>query len=288
MFITNGKSLFGNTGLIISLLILIVLVYFSYNKCYVNNNEGFDITLAASSTPATPATPTSQPPKSVRIKVSGSSLMVNFTIDISNQLPKSFIIVLAQYDINKNNTGNNKFYLSNETILNPDLAQNSTINESDTSQVDAPQTNVCTIVNGIPVCQYAFSNLDVKDKSGNFYYYKLGVSAIYNNSNSVYVTPYNISNSNKMFTLGTSIDTQNNNQSTFNQNPISANTYSDTISTADGQYELIKSQLGNYPDNLLIASQTTNDSTLSDLVDKSMAQALLNINVSTNTPTTSN
>ena len=40
MFITNGKSLFGNTGLIISLLILIVLAYFSYNKCYVNNNEG--------------------------------------------------------------------------------------------------------------------------------------------------------------------------------------------------------------------------------------------------------
>ena len=307
MFITNGKSLFGNTGLIISLLILIVLVYFSYNKCYINNNEGFvcnngidSVTGSActnvtpnnsttSSTPETPSTPTSQPPKSVRIKVSGSSLMVNFTIDISNQLPKSFIIVLAQYDVNKNNTGNNKFYLSNETILNPDLAQNSTINESDTSQVDAPQTSVCTIVNGTPVCQYAFSNLDVKDKSGNFYYYKLGVSAIYNNSNSVYVTPYNISNSNKMFTLGTSIDTQNNNnQSTFNQNSISANTYSDTISTADGQYELIKSQLGNYPDNLLIASQTTNDSTLSDLVDKSMAQALLNINVSTNTPTTSN
>jgi hypothetical protein len=28
MFITNGKSLFGNIGLIISLLILIILIYF--------------------------------------------------------------------------------------------------------------------------------------------------------------------------------------------------------------------------------------------------------------------
>ena len=72
------------------------------------------------------------------------------------------------------------------------------------------------------------------------------------------------------------------------KSPISANTYGDTISTADGQYELIKSQLGNYPDNLLLDSQTINKGTLSDIVDKSMAQALLNINVSTNTPTTSN
>ena len=45
--------------------------------------------------------------------------------------------------------------------------------------------------------------------------------------------------------------------------------------------------MGNYPDNLLIASQTTNDSTLSDLVDKSMAQALLKINVSAKSQTNS-
>ena len=280
MFITNGKSLFGNTGLIISLLILIILVYFSYNKCYINNSEGFDCNIVGDPEyPCPTLTPSNMTsPKSVRIKVSGGSVIVNFTIDISNQVPKSFIVVLAQYDINKNNTGNNKFYLSNESILNPILIPNSTINQSST-QVIAPQTNLCTIVNGLPVCQYTFSNLDIKDKSGNFYYYKIGVSAIYSNGNSLYVTPYNISNANKMFTLSSSVDTQNQ-QGTSTQSPISANTYSDTISTADGQYELIKSQLGNYPDNLLLASQTTTDSSLSDLVDKSMAQALLNINVS--------
>ena len=61
----------------------------------------------------------------------------------------------------------------------------------------------------------------------------------------------------------------------------SAIAYNSTISTADGQYELIKSQLGNYPDNLLLDSQTVNNGTLADLVDKSMAQAIINVNVST-------
>ena len=286
MFITNGKSLFGNTGLIISLLILIVLVYFSYNKCYLNNIDGFNCNVPTDSDyPCTTLanTPLNTPsPQSVRIKISGNSLAVNFTIDISKNTPKSFIVVLAQYDINKNNTGNNKFYLSNETILNPNLSSSPTINQSST-QIPM-QKNLCSIVNGIAQCQYTFLNLDIKDNNNNLYYYKLGVSAIYNNTNSPYVTPYNINNTNKMFTLGNSIDTQNQKDNCM-QPQISANTYSDTISTADGQYELIKSQLGNYPDNLLLESQTTNDGSLSDLIDKSMAQALLYVNVSTNLPT---
>ena len=52
-----------------------------------------------------------------------------------------------------------------------------------------------------------------------------------------------------------------------------------TISTADGKYELIKSQLGNYPDNLLLDSQTVNDTSLNDLLDKTMAQGIINLNV---------
>jgi len=293
MFITNGKSLFGNTGLIISLLILIVLVYFSYNKCYVNNIDGFGVPTISLPNPeptSNQSNNTLQAPQNVRIKLSGGSIIVNFTINISNQIPTSFIIVLAQYDINKNNTGNNKFYLSNESVINSNssaiIRQMSSVQSSNTP---IPQTNLCTIVNGVPVCQYVFSNLDIKDSSNNLYYYKLGVSAIYSNGNSLYVTPYNITNSNKMFTLDMSVDNQNiNKQSNGTPVSISANTYSDTISSADGQYELIKSQLGNYPDNLLLTSQTTTDTTLSDLVDKSMAQALLNINVSTNTPTIEN
>jgi hypothetical protein len=288
MFITNGKSLFGNTGLIISLLILIILVYFSYNKCYVNNIDGFVCLDPTSKDPNCVQVPA---PQSVRIKVSRASVTVNFTIDISNQTPISFIVVLAQYDSDKNNTGNNKFYLSNETVLNPSLASNPTAqSNTNTNKPSKLQSNLCSIVNGKPLCQYVFSNLDVRDLAGNLYYYKIGVSSLYNNNiNSNYVMPYNISNSNKMFTLNESIDGQNlNGDRTCNktQNQISANTYNETISTADGKYELIKSQLGHYPDNLLLDSQTTTIGTLTDLVDKSMAQALLTVNVSVPKSTT--
>ena len=276
MFITNGKSLFGNIGLIISLLILIILVYMSYNKCYVSNIEQFEITKPN----------TLQPPQNLSIKIKGGNVLVNFSIDNTANyiLPDSFIIVLAQYDSNKNNTGNNKIFLSNEYILNT--------NVQSTSSTGGPQTNLCAIANGKPVCQHTYSNLDVRDISGNLFYYKIGVAALYNNVNSLYVTPYNVLNSDKLFTLDSSTETQNkqfadylNYKNGIIDNPInansSANLYSSTISTADGKYELIKSQLGNYPDNLLIDSQTVDNGTLADLVDKSMAQAIINVNVST-------
>jgi len=256
MFIYNGKSLFGNTGLFISILILIILVYFSYNKCYIANSsiETF--------------APTFLPPTNVRINISNSNIIVNFSIDNSttNELPTSFIIVLAQYDINKINTGNNNFYLSNETILNPGLTTNTSI-----------LNHTCFISDGVPVCQYIFNNVDVYDSNNNMYYYKVGVSAIYKNGDSPYVTPYNINNSDTMFTLTASLNNQNVTIPTQPIQTISSN----TISTPDGKYELIKSQLGNYPDNLFLDSQTVNNNSLSDLVDKSMAQALLNVNIYT-------
>jgi hypothetical protein len=265
MFINNGKSLFGNTGLIISILVLIILVYFSYNKCYTNNtynnNNVIDTFFAASLLP----------PIDLRISISNNNIIVNYSLDNSstNELPTSFIIVLAQYDINKKNTGNNKFYISNEKILNP------------SSESTAVENYTCTIIDGIPVCKYIFTNNDVKDTNNNAYYYKVGVSAMYKYGDSPYVTPGNISNTDKMFTLATSLNNQNKIISNQPQITVSANAYNNTISTADGQYELIKSQLGNYPDNLFLDSQTINSNSLSDLVDKSMAQALLNVNVST-------
>ena len=67
----------------------------------------------------------------------------------------------------------------------------------------------------------------------------------------------------------------------------SANLYNATISTPDGQYELIKSQLGDYPDNLVIESQTTNENDLSNLLDKSMAQGILNVNLRMGSQTSS-
>lgn len=295
MFITNGKSLFGNTGVLISLLILCILLYFSYNKCYSENFENirhfehfkdiehFD-------------TITKPPPKDVRIVISGSTLTVNFSIDNSPgmQMPNNFNIVLAQYDNKKNNTGNNKFYISNEYILNPS-SQLSTPNPSSTETQTYAQkqlNNLCSINNGVPVCQYVFNNLDILDDSGNPYYYKLGICSVYSDSNSDWVTPYNLNSPDKLFTINSSIEQQSSLYSDFllyqkglqNQNNIPS-TYKSTVATADGQYELIKTQLGGYPDNLIL--DKNNNASLSDLVDKSMVQGIFNVNVAlkNNVPT---
>ena len=60
------------------------------------------------------------------------------------------------------------------------------------------------------------------------------------------------------------------------------------MSTADGNYELIKSQLGNYPDNLLLDDLQISKTSLNDLVDKTMADGIININVKMATPTDPN
>ena len=221
------------------------------------------------------------PPNNVRAKISGGTITVNFTIDNSpqNKVPIQFVIVLGQYDSNKKNTGNNKFILSNETEINASVILNS----------KNTNTNMCTLNNGLPVCQYIFNNIDVRDSSNNLYYYKIGVSAVYLinsvNYNTPFVMPYNISSPDNMFTLDSSAEQQSKSYSDFlayqkgQSKQVSANVYDSTIATADGQYELIKSQLGNYPDNLLLDNQTVNQGTLNDLLDKTMAQAILNVNI---------
>ena len=279
MFIKDGKSLFNNTGLIISIGILLILLVISYNKC-MSPVELFDPTITNQPLPA---------PKDVRINIIGSTVSIKFTINTdSAQIPKKFLVVLAQYNSSLKNTGNNKFYLSNEYELNTSV----TTNES------TYKTNLCTISNGIPTCSYSFSNLDTIDSDGNPYYYKIGIAAVYDKGNSNFVMPYNVNSSNKLFSLDKSIDQQDDLYNEFikykEQKQINAQTTGKTstgtpnslaMATADGQYELIKAQLGNYPSNLLMDPTSAKQNLLNDLVDKSMAQGLLNVNVSINKPT---
>lgn len=286
MFIKNGKSLFGNTGLIISLIILCVLLYLSYNKCYIGSSiDNFvcpDPTDYTCTTIPSTVILNAPDPTDVRVKISGGTITLNFTIDNnpSNIIPVKFIVVLGQYDSNKKNTGNNKFILSNETELNTSVAVTALTANS----------NMCTLSNGRPVCQYVFNNIDVRDFSGNLYYYKIGVSSVYDNdkyTNSEFIMPSNITSADNMFTLESSAEQQSKTYADFlayqkgniEQGNLSANVYDSTIATADGQYELIKSQLGHYPDNLVLDQQNINQGTLNDLVDKTMAQALLNVNI---------
>lgn len=274
MFVKDGKSMFHNTSIILAVIILIILVFLSYNKCmketfYDNNN-----TIASSN--SNHINNNFPPPKDVRINIKGNTVSLNFNVDITNNnpLPKHFLVVLVQYDSSFKITGNNKFYLSDEYQLN------TSVNNTGMS------SNLCILINGISSCKYIFENLDIIDKNGNLFYYKIGISAVYDNGNSNFEIPYNINSVNKLFTLDTTLENQNNIYNEFIQYKIDKEIEqkkidipnSELMASADGQYELIKSQLGGYPDNLIL-DKSSMDRSLNQLVDKSMAKGILNVNI---------
>lgn len=273
MFITNGKSLFGNTGLIVSIIILVVLLILSYNKCYLGNNEGFD-----------PVGDMKREPINVRLNISGGTITLNFTVDNKGTdkiLPVKFLTILSQYDSNMKNTGNNEIFFSTEYELNASV-------EKTEKNID---TNLCVILNGRPICKRKFENLEVRDSQGNLYYYKIGIMPLYAKDdgyeNGRFIFPGNIQSSNGTFTLDSTAENQSrqfNDFKTFQtmikeKDAISANIYDNTMATADGQYELIKSQMGGYPDNLLMDSLSLSQGTLNDLVGRTMAPIIINANV---------
>ena len=290
MFLKDGKSLFGNIGLLVSLIILGLLLVFSYNKCMATSESFFELStvdntiIPETSSPISTIQTDFQSPQNVRINIEGSTLIVNFNIDITagKKIPNKFMVVLAQYDDKLQPTGNNRFFISNEYNVNPSVVFNENINN----------TSLCEIVNGSPSCSYVFNNLDIVDTVGNPYYYKLGISAVYNDGNSEFTTPYNVINSNKLFTLSSNIQNQNSQFEDFikykqmqAQAQQADSKYLNATSTVDGQYEFIKSQLGGYPSNLIMDPTSAKQNLLTDLVNKSMSQAILNINVDTPTNT---
>ncbi len=267
----------SNIGIIAAIVVLLIVVILNYNRCYVNTKENFDVPLVDIATvpqtnniqqQQTVVTSKYPNPTNVRVNVTPTSCTLNFNVDISQNkpTPEKFIVVLAQYDKNKKYLGSNKFYLSDEYALGNRQAINPEL-----------QQNLCSIINGIPTCSYTFNNLNATDVNGDAYLYKIGVSAIYKDGNSDFTLPSNIINN--YFILDTNIDEQTQEYQDFlkyksastnvaNKQDISS---SNVMSTADGQYEMIKNQLGNYPDNLEISNEEIRTNTLSDLVDKSMS-----------------
>lgn len=281
MFINKGKSFLNNTGIFISIFILIVFLLINYNKCYIKtnkllkneknietfyNNDGYII------------------PKDIRIKIDKGEIILNFNLDtiFNKKTPTQFMIILSQYDYNKKNTGNNKFYSSNEYELS------SSLNIDLTNY----KKNVCYLVNGNPICEHIFKNLPIRDDTNKLYYYKIGISATYDDEHTTpFFLPYNINTDDNLFTIEETTEEQEKQHTDFleyqknlNKNSINQNIYNNMLSTPDGKYELIKLQLGNYPDHLIIEDQTISKSSLSDLVDKTMAEGIVNINVKMNEP----
>ena len=290
MFINKGESILNNKGIIISIGILILILLFNYNKCYtetslkyknnsqLNTIEKFNVNEEYYSMPS-----------DVRIKIENSEILINFNINniFEKKTPTGFMIILAQYDHNKKNMNNNKFYVSNEYELSSSVS----------IDLQNYQTNICSIENGTPSCEYKFKNLQIRDDKNKLYYYKIGVSALYKTNqdtlSSDFILPYNVNTDDKLFTIDATTEIQTKKYNDFleyqqglNQSSKNTNIYDSVISTPDGRYELIKTQLGNYPDHLIIDNQTISKSSLSDLVDKTMAEGIVNINVKMNEPTT--
>lgn len=273
----------SNIGIIASLLVLFIVLFLNYNRCYVNINEKFEVPIVNFET-ASKITEQQQlnniviskypSPINVRINVTPTSCTINFSINISNKapIPEKFIVVLAQYDKNKKFIGSSKFYLSDEYALGNRQALNPKLNQ-----------NLCSIVNGLPICSYTFDNLTATDLNGDAYLYKIGVSAIYTDGNSDFILPNNIKNN--YFILDKDIEAQTQEyqdylkyKSVIQDTSIQSKN-SNIMSTADGQYEMIKSQLGNYPDNLEISNEEIRENTLADLIDKSMSLGKIVVNV---------
>jgi hypothetical protein len=296
MFIFDGKSILNNKGLIISIIILCILLVLNYNRCFARS-EGFNPPEATDGTKATgsgetviltqitapsgseedsaksPPVP-NPPPKNIRLSVTSTSCTINFNIDISEGMPKplKFLVVLSQYNKDKKPLDSNTFYLSDEFAINNTQAANPGLNQ-----------NICTIANGLPVCQYTFNNLKARDVNGDSYLYRIGISAIYENSNSPFVSPSNLKN--EYFILDTNINAQTQEYQEYlnfkksSDSLATASNYKNTLATADGQYEQIKKQLGGYPDNLEISNETVRQNTLTDLIDRSMSLGKIVVDV---------
>ena len=129
------------------------------------------------------------PPQNPRINISGSTITLNFTVSpvAGTPMPTQFMVVLVQYDSKLSPTGNNKFYISNENVINPGVLASSSSSPSATGTI--ANNSLCQLVSGSPACNYVFNNLDMVDASGNSYYYKIGISAVYANGNSRFVLP---------------------------------------------------------------------------------------------------
>ena len=137
---------------------------------------------------------------------------------------------------------------------------------------------------------YRKLNLKMTDDNDKPIFYRLGLMAVYSNGFSPIITHYNI----RTFRLGVSVlqhlailqhgysnDGSTNNVSLENIEVDGG----DTVATADGKFEVIKRQLGGYPDNLFIEERTGPNS-LNELINRQLSLGILNVNVHTNTSQT--
>jgi hypothetical protein len=211
-------------------------------------------------------------PYNVQIKIiNESTVSVNFNYDTTINTPDKFLLVLAKYT-NDNGVmkrvGDSQFMISDE-------------------KSSSGSNKICTLIGKRMKCEHVFTGINSRDASGNPYMFKIGVSAVTGENISNFATPSNIGTNNMYFTTTKTANAIANiwDAATKQDANIlgsmggglgdnSSGSYG-----AGGQFELIKNQLGGYPDNLVMDKNIAESNLLTDLLDKSMTNGVLNVNV---------
>lgn len=202
-------------------------------------------------------------PNTLKLKIhpDKNEIDIGFNVDPSQKNISHFLIVLAKYDYKRNLVGHLKVHTSVES--------------------GASKKNICYMDTGVRKCNYTLTDIDHIDSDGNILYYRVSVIPVDTNGISGnYVEPtypggyshFLMSKSEKE--MDKIIKKVKEMEQTDAQR---AQLHEEIVSSAGGEYEFLKKQLGNYPNNLIL---DTNKNTLNDLVGKSMALGEINLDLS--------
>ena len=208
-------------------------------------------------------------PTNVKVKVNldTSSIILSFKYNknTSGYTPEKYLVVLAKYldDVEtgeRKRIGDSQFSISDES--------SASINNK-----------MCTKIGNIITCEHTFANINSRDNQGNPYLFKVGVAAILGDNISDFATPSNIGMGNEFFKMVNDIN-ENVNNSVMDSSTVKEVSDYGSYGATGSYIDMLKSQLGGYPNNLVMDKNISDANTLSDLIDNTFAHGTININVS--------
>ena len=279
--------------LLITIGCLILFLLISMFSNYIptqnaKNIENFDVPTTTNPSTTNPSTtnpsttkPAPSQPQRVRIvRVSDSQFQVHFYYP-SNTV-SGFIIAIYQYQSDMTPIKDIKILVTDET----------------TGSTNAICSSAGASSTGGINCGFShtFNDIAKLDSNGKNYLYRVAVAAVMTDTTypsnpvdtiSSFAEPENIPvvGNMKLFTMEPNFLLPGNVNLTSSAPaatmPISATSNTDFLNEGiDSQYNLLTQQLGGYPYNAVLSSTSSSQNLLADLVDKSMADRILNIQLS--------
>lgn len=162
------------------------------------------------------------------------------------------------------------------------------------------KSSICNVDNQ---CQYTFKNMEDKDENGNYYYYKLGIGLIYNDSNTgetisnIYTYKYGSGNNVNYFKLNNSLEEQTkilDKLSEIEKNsilsggntkitqPLTKDNINNDKDYMDAYMKMLEPHIGNYPDEFTLKEQDVRDLSLADYINKNLNMGTINVKMNIN------